>query len=247
MKTLIVCLGIAFALSCGLNAQPVKTIKISNDLELVQITKNIFIHVSNSTIAGFGRVSSNGMVYTNNSKAFLFDTPANDSITEVLYKYLTDSLKLTITGFIPNHWHVDCMGGLRFLQSHGVVSYANRLTIDLAHKHNLPVPEHGFTDSLVLRVGSKAFSCYYLGAAHTLDNIVVWIPDEKVLFAGCMAKSLGSANLGNTADGDLKSYPETIEKVLNKFSTARFVIPGHGAYGTVALLEHTLMLSRRAN
>lgn len=247
MKTLILCVATFLAISLGLNAQPLKTIKISDDLELQQITEHTFIHVSNSYITGFGRVSSNGMIYTKQGEALLFDTPADDSLTEVLYTYLTDSLKLRIVGFVPNHWHTDCMGGLRFLQTRGIASYANQLTIDIAQKHNLPLPDHGFTDSLELHLGSDLIYCYYLGAAHTLDNIVVWVPAEKVLFAGCMAKSLSSANLGNTADGDVLSYPETIEKVLHKFSSARFVIPGHGTYGTVALLEHTLKLCRGAN
>jgi metallo-beta-lactamase class B len=87
--------------------------------------------------------------------------------------------------------------------------------------------------------------CYYFGAAHTTDNIVVWIPTEQILFAGCMAKSLNSQNLGNTADGDLKAYPETLRKVIAKFPDARIVIPGHGQYGGIEVLKHTLQLAEQ--
>ena len=115
-------------------------------------------------------------------------------------------------------------------------------TIDIAKTKNLPVPAHGFKDSLNLQLGSTAINCYYLGAGHSMDNIVVWIPSEKVLFPGCLVKEINAKGLGNTVDGDLKAYPETIEKVLRKFPDAKIVIPGHGAFGGIELVRHTKKL-----
>lgn len=106
----------------------------------------------------------------------------------------------------------------------------------------MPVPEHGFKDSLQLQLGDKRIICYYPGAAHSLDNIAVWIPSELILFTGCMVKSLESGNLGNVADGDLKAYPDTIDKLLLKFPTVKIVIPGHGAVGGTELIKHTQVL-----
>jgi metallo-beta-lactamase class B len=131
------------------------------------------------------------------------------------------------------------MGGLGYLQSQKVESYANQKTIEIARQKNLPVPVHGFKDSLQLYLGDKVINCYFLGAAHSLDNIVVWIPSEKILFPGCMVKSLNSGNLGNTVDGDLNAYPGTIDKLIKKFRTAKVVIPGHGQVGGSDLILHT--------
>jgi metallo-beta-lactamase class B len=117
------------------------------------------------------------------------------------------------------------------------------MTLDIARNKNLPIPEHGFKDSLQLMLGDKTIDCYYLGAAHSTDNIVVWIPSEKILFAGCMIKSVNARNLGNTADGDLTAYPGTIEKVLVKFPDAEIVIPGHGNFGGLELVWHTKELA----
>jgi metallo-beta-lactamase class B len=185
------------------------------------------------------------MVFVNKGEAFLFDTPMTEALTKDLVTWLTDSMKLRITGFLPNHWHVDCMGGLGYLQSVGIHSYAHQMTIDIAKSHNLPVPENGFTDSLQLKLGDEIIYCYYFGAAHSKDNVVVWIPSERVLFPGCMVKSLGAVNLGNTTDGDLITYSGTIEKILQKFPDARVVIPGHGEYGGVELIRHTKELSNK--
>jgi metallo-beta-lactamase class B len=162
-----------------------------------------------------------------------------------LFSWITDSLKLKIVGFIPTHWHVDRMGGLGFIQHQKIETYANQMTIDIAKSKNLPIPAHGFKDSLQLKLGEKEIKCYYLGAAHTLDNIVVWISSEQILFAGCIVKSLSSEDLGNTADGDLIAYPKTIDKLIKEFSSAKIVIPGHGQFGGLDLITHTKYLSTK--
>jgi len=214
-------------------------IKISEDIELVKLSENAYLHISTSEISGFGLIQSNGLIFMNGKEAFLFDTPVTDSQTKDLVFWIRDSLKLKIVGFAPNHWHSDCMGGLGYLQKQGIESYASQKTIEIAKSKNLPVPAHGFKDSLQLHISNKLIDFYYLGAAHTLDNIVVWIPSEQILFAGCMVKSLNSKNLGNTADGDLIAYPKTIDKLIRKFPSAKVVIPGHGEFGGIELIKHT--------
>ena len=221
------------------------TYKVSKDIEVIKISDDAYVHISYTQTPKWGRVGSNGLFLINNGKAALFDTPMTDSLTKDLVNWITDTLKANITMFVPNHWHDDCMGGLAYLNHLGIESYANEMTIQIAKSKNLPVPLHGFKDSLKLTLGDKKIICNYLGAAHTLDNIVVWVQSEKILFAGCMVKDLKSKNLGNTVDGNLDEYPNTIKKVLNKYRDAEFVIPGHGRIGGIDLLKHTLKLSNR--
>jgi len=227
--------------NCRVNHE---TIKISKDLELIKISDNAYVHVSYGNLPDYGRIAANGLIFINHSNAYLFDTPWTDSLTMVLVTYLQNHMRLNIAGFIPNHWHNDCMGGLGYLQSQRIDSYANQKTIDIARSKNLAVPAHGFKDSLQLSLGNKVIDCYFLGASHSLDNIVVWIPSEKILFPGCMVKSLNSVDLGNTADGDLIAYPGTIDKLIKKFKTAKIVIPGHGQIGGPDLLIHTRNLAK---
>ena len=119
------------------------------------------------------------------------------------------------------------------------------MTIDIAKEKGLPLPEIGFSDSLQLHLGKKEISCYYLGAAHTLDNIVIWLPSEQVLFAGCVLKGMKFKNLGFTGDGDIDEYPNTLKRVLNKFPNAKIVIPGHGRFGGIELIHHNIKLANK--
>jgi metallo-beta-lactamase class B len=222
-----------------------KKIYISKDIELIKLSENAYVHVTYASLPNFGRFSSNGLIYIYGNEAFLFDSPVTDSLTMSLVTWLKDSMNLRIVGFVPNHWHEDCMGGLKCLQSQKIDSYANQMTIDIAKTKNLPVPAHGFQDSLQLQLGDRLIKCYYFGAAHSLDNIVVWIPSEKILFAGCMIKSINSKDLGNVVDGDLVTYPKTIDTLIERFPMAMIVIPGHGQHGGFELIEHTKELTTK--
>jgi metallo-beta-lactamase class B len=217
-------------------------IKVSEDIDVIQLSTNSYVHVSYTQLPGFGRIGSNGFIFTNNGEALLFDTPMNDSLTMQLVDWIKDSLKVRIIGFVPNHWHADCMGGLNYLNSIGIPSYANEKTIAISKSKNLPIPQHGFVDSLVLHLGNQTVICKYYGPAHTIDNIVTWIPSERILFGGCMVKDLKSETLGNIADADLIEWPKTIARVIADYSSANIVIPGHGAFGGQELLTHTLDL-----
>jgi metallo-beta-lactamase class B len=234
---------ISLLILATLNSVAQESIKISDDLELLRISKNAFIHVSYVNSPTFGRYSSNGLVFINGNEAFLFDTPTDEQLTIALVEWLREKMKVEIRGFAPNHWHEDCMGGLGYLNKQGTTSYANSRTIDIARQKDLPVPVKGFDDTLTVELGDRNIHLYYPGAAHSMDNIVAWIPSEKILFAGCMCKSLESTNLGNTADGDLKEYASTIRKVMNEFPDAKVVVPGHGKAGGMELLTHTAKLA----
>ena len=229
----------------GLAQADYKKICVSQDIELIKLSENAYMHVTYASLPEFGRFSSNGLIFINGNEAFLFDTPVTDSLTMSLVAWLKDSMNLRIVGFVPNHWHEDCMGGLKCLQDQKIDSYANQMTVDIAKTNNLPVPAHGFNDSLQLQFGDSMIMCYYFGAAHSSDNIVVWIPSERILFAGCMIKGINSKDLGNLADGDLAAYPKTIDRLIERFPMAKIVIPGHGQPGGFELIEHTKELTTK--
>lgn len=215
---------------------------ISKDIELIKLTDNVYVHISYYEMEPYGRFPSNGMIYIDNQEAYLFDTPMNEELTKELVSFIQDSLKVRITGFIPNHFHDDCVGGLEYLNGMKINSYANQMTIDLLSLKNLPLAENGFTDSLRIKFSENELICKYFGAGHSYDNIVVWLPSEKVLFGGYMVKEINSKGLGNLSNADLEQWPRTIKKVINEFPDAKYVIPGHGKVGGTELLTHTFEL-----
>ena len=216
-----------------------KRIKISDDIELIKLSKKVYVHTSTMEVPHWGKVDANGLIFVDGNEAFLFDTPWNDIQTETLINWISNTLSAKVTTFVPGHWHGDNLGGLGYLHSIGVKSYANQITIDLAEVNGMPVPQYGFIDLLELNLNDHKVYCYYFGGAHSADNIVIWIPSDEILFGGCMIRDINSTGLGNTSDAKVEEWLPTIEKVIVNFPNAKIVIPGHGQIGGIELLEHT--------
>jgi metallo-beta-lactamase class B len=51
-----------------------------------------------------------------------------------------------------------------------------------------------------------------------------------------------STGLGNVADADVKAWPKTLKRVLDNYPNAKIIIPGHGQFGDLSLIKHTLEL-----
>ncbi len=181
-----------------------KKIVINDDLEILPLTENSFIHISYLELSGRGRFPCNGLVFTNSDSVIVIDTPVNDTLSVQLISWL-NSRDLYIKAVIPTHWHVDNIGGLKAFHKAGIQSYAYSLTKELAIKNHYESPSTIFSDSLIIPFGEKYVQCTFHGAGHTLDNIVVWIPSEKILFGGCLVKAADYQGLGNTADADLEA------------------------------------------
>lgn len=219
-----------------------KKIKISEDLEIIPLSEKSFIHVSYVTYPSFGRVACNGLLYIHQNEAVVMDTPPNDEISEQLLNWISEEFPETkVTAVVVNHFHGDCLGGLNAFHAAGAQSYASKLTCTLAQQDSAVVPQNAFARKMKIKVGNQEVICDFLGEAHTRDNIVTWIPEEKILFGGCMVKSV-NAEKGNLADANVEAWPETIRKVRNKYKQAEIIIPGHGEAGGVELLDYTIQL-----
>ena len=81
---------------------------------------------------------------------------------------------------------------------------------------------------------------FYPGAGHSEDNIVVWLEKHKVLFGGCLIKSLEAKGMGNLSDANVNQWRQSITNITDAFllNTA-VVVPGHGKPGDIELLRHT--------
>jgi metallo-beta-lactamase class B len=172
----------------------------------------------------------------------MIDLPWTDAQAEVLFNWVAREEKAAIQKVVPTHFHIDCAGGLAEAHRRGAESFALEKTVELLKKDNKPVPKNWFTERMSLGCGDMRVELAFLGGGHTIDNIVAWIPAKKILFAGCLVKSLNAKNIGNIEDADFISYPETLKKVRERYSEAKIVVPGHGQPGGLDLIDHTINL-----
>jgi glyoxylase-like metal-dependent hydrolase (beta-lactamase superfamily II) len=89
------------------------------------------------------------------------------------------------------------------------------------------------------------FQTYFPGPGHAADNIVIWFEKEKILYGGCLVKSVEYDDLGNLADAYIKEYATTIKNVQAKCKRPRYIIPGHGSWINTNSLDHTLQMAQK--
>ncbi|EAQ99664.1 subclass B1 metallo-beta-lactamase [Maribacter sp. HTCC2170] len=214
----------------------------SENLRIKQLTENTYVHISYLETDTWGKVPCKGMIVTDNGEAIVFDTPTNDVASVELLNWLKNDLKYQVNAVVATHFHVDCIGGLKEFHKNNIPSYATNMTIDLMK--NGVVPENGFDKYLELKVGNKKVVSQYFGGGHTSDNIVGYFSSEKVLFGGCLVKSIG-AGKGNLEDADVQAWSKTVENVKKQFKKVEVVIPGHGEAGNAGLLDYTIELFKQ--
>lgn len=213
----------------------------TENLKVERLTENVYQHTSYLEISGYGRYPCNGMIYFNEGEAVIFDTPVDTIASGKLIAWILNDRKTNINAVVVTHFHVDCLGGLSEFHEQGIPSYANKLTLDLAKQNNEVLPEHTFENELRLAVGEQTAILKYFGKGHTQDNIVAYIPSEKVLFGGCLIKEQG-AGKGNLADASSADWAQTVSQIKTTWPGVQKVIPGHGAAGSAELLDYTMKL-----
>ncbi|NKF49927.1 subclass B1 metallo-beta-lactamase [Shewanella sp. WXL01] len=205
-----------------------------------RITKNVYMHSSYVQTQNFGMVGSNGLIYVDGKQAYLIDTPWTAEDTMQLVAWV-DKQGLTLAASISTHSHADRTGGVGYLNSINVPTYVSDKTNALLQKTGQPLASESFSGDFFAMLENK-IEVHYVGAGHTEDNLVVWLPEHKFLYGGCLVKSIRSRTLGYVGEANIDAWPSSIAHLKDKFKDAKTIMPGHGAIGDQCLLDHTIDL-----
>lgn len=89
----------------------------------------------------------------------------------------------------------------------------------------IQAPTETFDDIYTVQFGDFTIEARYLGPAHSPGDIVVWLPQQKLVISGDLA--FHERMLPIFPDTDTKSWVETWEAAFEPLG-ATYVIPGHG-------------------
>jgi metallo-beta-lactamase class B len=244
-------LGLAAAPAAGhLSAQVVTTaatqatrtgmIHLASDVAVRRLSPRIWLHRTLGVYHG-DTVPTNGLIVVNDTAAVLIDTGWNPEQAGRLLRWAEDSLHRPVRLAVITHSHGDRAGGLAALRRAQIRTVALPATVARIAVNR----RTGLTPLSDLQSRPETLEgieLYYPGPGHTVDNIVVFVSDDRVLFGGCLVKDQVADDLGNLRDADLTRWPLTIGAVLSRYGTASVVVPGHGDPGDLDLLRHTQAL-----
>jgi metallo-beta-lactamase class B len=236
MRSIIVTLMATFLFN-GSFAQPPK-------LEIRPLSDSFYVYTTYKLLNG-KPFPANSMYVVTSAGVVMIDVPWDSTQTLPLLDSIEARHHKKVVMSISTHYHDDRTEGLDVLKQKGIKTFSTALTYELGKKENEELAEYLLSNDTTFTIGNTTFETYYPGAGHTKDNIVVWFPQQKVLYGGCFVKSTDAKDLGYTGDANVKEWPAAVKRVMEKFIAPKYIIPGHFSWKNNKSLEHTLKLLKR--
>jgi metallo-beta-lactamase class B len=214
---------------------------VGQGLRIRQLTGNKYVFTTWKALDG-KPYPSNALYVVTRAGVVMLDTPWDTAQFQPLLDSIQKKHHARVIMCLATHWHEDRTIGLAYYAQQGISTYTTLMTDVLSDQHGMPRAAHMMTKDTAFDIGGTKFLVYYPGVGHSPDNIVVWFPVDRILYGGCLLKSLETEDMGNLGSADIYTWSKSIRKIRAKFGKASYVIPGHMAWGGDKLLDHTLEL-----
>ncbi|MDO8903216.1 MBL fold metallo-hydrolase [Hydrogenophaga sp.] len=189
-------------------------------------------------------ISNAGFVVTPTG-VVVVDALGSPRLAERLSGAIRQITPLPITHVIVTHYHADHIYGLQHFKDQGAQIVAHRSALayiqsdtaklrleasrtDLApwidDKTRIVDADLWIDGPTSFKVGGVVFEVDHVGPSHTPEDLIVYVPSERVLFAGDL---FFNGRLPFVGMADSSQWIRSLERVL-AFDTAA-VVPGHGA------------------
>ena len=218
---------------------------IQKDLQVLRISDDSWMWTAFKNPNG-KPPALNGVLYITDSMVICINVPWNASQVNGLSKFCLDNLqrrlgKLILTGFQP----VREPALKRFkeigLQFHGTLANAT-----LARGRQLPGPDEIFTSRQTLEIDGRVINLVNPGPVLVRDHVIVYIPDDEVLFLGSLIRS-PRAKLKGIPQGKLDAWEQALKRSQRRFPNAKYLVPERGPMAGHRAIASTYVLIRQAS
>lgn len=259
VKRWVLCFSalLAWAITLGLaNAEPVSAGVPA--MQAKQVAPHIYYVEGLSELGSSANqnfISNAGFVVTP-AGVVVIDALGSPELARRLIAQIRKVTDKPISTVIVTHYHADHIYGLQVFHEIGahIVAqaasgeYLNsdtaRLRLEASRQDLFPwvdestklvPPDETIQGAKKLVVGGVEFQLIPVGPAHTPDDLVIWLPQSKVLFAGDLVFRNRIPFVGQA---DSRQWIASLNTLL-KFQ-ARVMVPGHGPASTNPKQDMTL-------
>ena len=212
--------------------------------ELIEVGDGVLAYVQES--AGW-HVNNAGAIL-DRDRTVLVDTCATERRTRALYDSLREAGAGEVDLIINTHEHGDHTNGNCLFPQARVIGHSN-CRVGMAQTAiggreetygpiewgdlRLRAPDLTFEDTMSVYLGEREVRLLHPGAsAHTDGDLYVWVPQQRVLFAGDLVFNGGTPFvLMGTVTGWLSALEQ-----MRSLSPAT-IVPGHGPLGGIEMLD----------
>ena len=105
--------------------------------------------------------------------------------------------------------------------------YDNALT-DAEMQIPIKYPDMIFSDSLQIDMGDMKFEMVYFGKCHSNSDILIYIPELKILFSGDLFFKYGRPSINGSQMKDKEKWENAIIWIERRITNIDTIISGHG-------------------
>lgn len=211
------------------------------DLHFTHVAGNVYTYVSYGSFNG-QRYGANAVYLVTKAGVVLFDTPWEKEYFQPLLDSIWQRHHQKVIMCLSTHFHEDRTAGLAYYAAKGIRTFTTRQTDSLCVLNDNPRATFMMPEDTVFQVGGEVFQVYYPGPGHSADNLVIWLPEYRILYGGCLIKSTEASSLGNLEDANVAEWPSSLKRLERKFPHPDFIIVGHDDWRDKHSIRHTLML-----
>jgi glyoxylase-like metal-dependent hydrolase (beta-lactamase superfamily II) len=192
-------------------------------------------------------ISNAGFVITPKS-VVVIDALGSPRLAERLTAEIRKLTPLPISDVILTHYHADHIYGLQYFKALGahitahaaakeyIQSDTARLRLQASRTDLAPwiddttqlvMADTWIAGATSLKIGGMVFELDHVGPSHTPEDLTVFVPQEKVLFAGDL---FFNGRLPFVGKANSSQWIKSLEQMLAHDATS--VVPGHGAAST---------------
>jgi len=209
---------------------------------MIELAEGLFAYIQPTGESG---VSNAGLLVGDRSAA-LIDTLMVPSLNQPFVEAIKKTTALPITKIIHTHHHIDHIGGDSLFPQAEVFAHKEARERILKAGLLKPVfarfmprfarefdqveitsPTVTFEHDLNFYLGNREVRLIVFGPAHTPGDVGVYLPKEKILFAGDIAFFYVSPL---AHEGTLKGWERACDRILEM--DVETIVPGHGPIGT---------------
>ncbi|UQS25980.1 MBL fold metallo-hydrolase [Amycolatopsis thermalba] len=216
------------------------------EARLRELAENVFAYIQPD---GGWFVNNCGVIVDPNSgDCLVVDSASTEDRTRNLIRTIRESTGHTASVLVNTHHHGDHTHGNYLFDN--AVHIAHRLCREELRHFALPAPGsfsdtvdwgdiHAclptvtFEESLTVHIGELACHLEHVGtAAHTTNDVVVWLPERSVLFAGDLLFNGGTPFVVHgSIEGSLAAL-----RALRRYEAVT-IVPGHGPVADASLID----------
>lgn len=211
---------------------------------LSPIADGVWVHTTHYRIPNQPLIASNGLAVVDGQSVTLVDGAWGELATIALIDAVEAETGLEVTRMVVTHHHADRTQGVDAAEREGIEIFTHPDTPGLAARAGWPVPDTSVAG--LAEPGSRGrvgrIEIAYPGPGHAPDNIVAYLPDESILYAGCAVRGAGVGTLGNVEDANLSQWRESLQWLKVTYPDTQTVVPGHGKGSGLSLIDGTVAL-----